>query len=966
MAESPPLSTRLSGLLLRGGLRLADHAYPALLGGLVIALAVGAAVHQTQLWTWFIEDAAISFAYARNWADGEGLVPFPGGERLEGYSNPTWVGLLALFELFGIESFHSSKVMQVVLAVLTVPLTYLLAREASPRPDSGVPLVAAGFLATSTTFAIWGASGLENALFSFVLAAALLRSAVDIRRESFPWAALLWMLLAITRPEAILYAAVAGFQTMLFTLQRGLRPTLSWLGAFFVPFLAYHAIRFDYFAWEFPQTYYGKMTAKHPSVLGWNGRGWRYVRNWSHTLWTGYYLPLYLLGLSGSKGWRFGVTAVLAAALGVRILLPEALPRGPIELGEFQIDLWLKASHFPDGWGDGRASVLAAVLLCMPLIGAGVSRGWQARLLCWGTVGSIGFFAVYSMGDWMKAWRWMSLLQVPLAVLFAAGIGTLAELIETTLLRLERLGLSRDLLDGLLALPVLIAGLAAAALFGEAFAYGRQPLVLVTAAGFALTVPLAAASRAAVAPWGLSSWVLGTLGVLVTLLPNLQHLKAQNGRPETGPYAIKHRVEYVLGVKRDLDLVRPLIDLDVDQGGHLWWGRGELRMHDIAGLVDIPFAQHRFERGFVRPYVFDEVQPDFAHLHGNWERTSRITDFAEWDDRYVEIPGYPAGATQLHIGNHVRRDLFLREDVEPDPDRHLRFANGWELLDLDVPSEPATGRTGWLQVAVRFDRHAPRGGLPIVQVSASREGELGRVWTVPLLFDWLQMKDWRPGETFVAGFPIDLDDVPTGDWDLGITLLDDEGHVLPVLDELPAGAIRPEPTRYLTGEVVFQDALRVVTLDELSRLARADRERAIDHAKRGRCRKAEAAWDLSRWHRTHDERYFAQHEPTVAANLAICWAVRASRQDDPHRALPMLERASGWQHDSETLIELRGPIGEALAREGEAAWEAGDWDAAFRAYRDSVLADPTRSWSRRWAEKARERALHTEPAEGSG
>ena len=38
----------------------------------------------------FIEDSGISFAYAKHFAEGEGFVAYPGGERVEGFSNPLW------------------------------------------------------------------------------------------------------------------------------------------------------------------------------------------------------------------------------------------------------------------------------------------------------------------------------------------------------------------------------------------------------------------------------------------------------------------------------------------------------------------------------------------------------------------------------------------------------------------------------------------------------------------------------------------------------------------------------------------------------------------------------------------------------------------------------------------------------------------------------------------------------------
>src|SRR5262245_37549022 len=45
---------------------------------------------------WIVDDAGISFAYARNLAQGHGLVSQPGLPPVEGYSNFLWVLLMAL------------------------------------------------------------------------------------------------------------------------------------------------------------------------------------------------------------------------------------------------------------------------------------------------------------------------------------------------------------------------------------------------------------------------------------------------------------------------------------------------------------------------------------------------------------------------------------------------------------------------------------------------------------------------------------------------------------------------------------------------------------------------------------------------------------------------------------------------------------------------------------------------------
>jgi len=58
-------------------------------------------VHAARWGTWIVDDAGISFAYSRNFAHGYGLVSQAGKAPVEGYSNFTWVLLLAPFFLLG-------------------------------------------------------------------------------------------------------------------------------------------------------------------------------------------------------------------------------------------------------------------------------------------------------------------------------------------------------------------------------------------------------------------------------------------------------------------------------------------------------------------------------------------------------------------------------------------------------------------------------------------------------------------------------------------------------------------------------------------------------------------------------------------------------------------------------------------------------------------------------------------------
>ena len=184
---------------------------PPLHKGLLAFACMLAFFLQLTLIYWYIEDAAISFAYAKHFAAGEGLVTYPGGERVEGYSNPLWTALIAIGYLLGISGFQTAKTLALTFGVLTVPIVYTITRHLRPHRRDATPLIAAFLTAGNAQFAIWGAAGLENSLFNFLLALGIWQLIVEVKRPHLPYSALIFFALAITRPEGILYAAFAGF-----------------------------------------------------------------------------------------------------------------------------------------------------------------------------------------------------------------------------------------------------------------------------------------------------------------------------------------------------------------------------------------------------------------------------------------------------------------------------------------------------------------------------------------------------------------------------------------------------------------------------------------------------------------------------------------------------------------------------------------------------------------------------------
>ncbi|MFN4294042.1 MAG: hypothetical protein ACK4JD_07920, partial [Thermoflexales bacterium] len=164
-----------------------------------------AALFASQLWLFkdfSIDDAFITFRYVRQFVAGNGLV-YNIGERVEGYSNFLWVVLLSPAAALSIDLLTAARVLSVALSVGALLLTYRLA-SASP-----VPILAPVMLAAYAPFAAWTMGGLETPLFAFLAAASAYAFIREEERGHGVASGLLFGLLALARPEGILFFGLA-------------------------------------------------------------------------------------------------------------------------------------------------------------------------------------------------------------------------------------------------------------------------------------------------------------------------------------------------------------------------------------------------------------------------------------------------------------------------------------------------------------------------------------------------------------------------------------------------------------------------------------------------------------------------------------------------------------------------------------------------------------------------------------
>lgn len=173
------------------------------LPGLATAVAIGVFLMENWQLTEQIDDAYISFQYARNLVAGHGLV-FNIGERVEGFTNLTWTLLIALGMKLGFDAALFCHSIGLLFSALLLVATAVYAAILLPPSRRWLAGLAPLLLLASNSFVGWSTAGLEAPLFAVLITAAFCCAV----KESW-YAVAVWCALAtLTRPEGALYAAV--------------------------------------------------------------------------------------------------------------------------------------------------------------------------------------------------------------------------------------------------------------------------------------------------------------------------------------------------------------------------------------------------------------------------------------------------------------------------------------------------------------------------------------------------------------------------------------------------------------------------------------------------------------------------------------------------------------------------------------------------------------------------------------
>ncbi|EMJ96128.1 hypothetical protein [Leptospira alstonii] len=238
---------------------------------------------------WMADDAFISLRYAKNFADGKGLV-FNEGEFVEGYTNFLWTALLIPFHLFDRIDPVDANYFFGILSFLGTCIYLILFRKKFAKTEFPVPFALSCFVLLHHN-RVFATGGLETSLHGFIFLTASYHlidfKAADfdpVKRKFSDWfstdrsanfrehykpfaGVFLSSLSCLNRPDGILFHILAGIYLTLKFFQEakscGARSTFfktsfGILCAIYLSPALFYIWKLEYYGNLLPNTFYAK------------------------------------------------------------------------------------------------------------------------------------------------------------------------------------------------------------------------------------------------------------------------------------------------------------------------------------------------------------------------------------------------------------------------------------------------------------------------------------------------------------------------------------------------------------------------------------------------------------------------------------------------------------------------------------------------------------------------------------
>lgn len=261
----------------RNRLKACSEVWPALVLGL-FTVYIGVLIWRTSFMVQGVryfslfDDAMISMRYARNLAEGYGLVWNPGGDRIEGFTNPLWTFAMALIHLVPIPPSKISLCVQAFGAVL-MGLTVWMSWKVAQTLSSGNCIASIScMILTAFYYPLinWSAQGMEVSALALIVMTFLYRE-VESLKTGRPVGVGSYLLAGIgtfVRLDAIILVLALVVWDVFVLRDRHRRAFLGTL-CVIAMFVMQFSARYYYYDEFWPNTYFLKMTG-YPCLLRWS------------------------------------------------------------------------------------------------------------------------------------------------------------------------------------------------------------------------------------------------------------------------------------------------------------------------------------------------------------------------------------------------------------------------------------------------------------------------------------------------------------------------------------------------------------------------------------------------------------------------------------------------------------------------------------------------------------------------
>ena len=236
-------------------------------------------LYQAITYAWVCDDAFISFRYAKNLIDGNGLV-FNVGETVEGYTNFLWTVIIAGAMFIGLEPILFTQVFGIASYICTFLILIYLSLKLSRQSKNKTIMfpLAAMALMLQYDSQVWATSGLETAWVTTLVTLAFAFLIMANSKKTFLLAGFIMIPAVLSRPDAMIFYLMALPYIILHSKKPGSN-LIYYILPLLIIYLPYWILRYSYYGYPFPNTYYAKS-----ANISWYSQGfiyfWTYIKTY--------------------------------------------------------------------------------------------------------------------------------------------------------------------------------------------------------------------------------------------------------------------------------------------------------------------------------------------------------------------------------------------------------------------------------------------------------------------------------------------------------------------------------------------------------------------------------------------------------------------------------------------------------------------------------------------------------------